>query len=59
MYEDLRHNDVRCPNEPEFRSYDVLLKLNDGDTLQSIESLPHWVRSSPEVRYFKYFFNSI
>ena len=34
MYEDLRHHDVQCPNEPEFRLYDVLLKLNDGDTLQ-------------------------
>ena len=33
-YEDLRHHDVQCPNEPEFRLYDVLLKLNDGDTLQ-------------------------
>ena len=51
VYEDLRHNDVRCPNEPEFRAYDVLLKLNDGDTLQSIETLPHWVRSSPDIRF--------
>ena len=34
MYEDLRHHDIQCPNEPEFRTYDVLLNLNDGDTLQ-------------------------
>jgi hypothetical protein len=44
VYEDLRHHDVRCVNEAEFRAYDVLLKLNDGDTLQSVETLPHWVR---------------
>ena len=42
---------MRCPNEPEFRAYAVLLKLNDGDTLQSIETLPHWVRSSPDIRF--------
>ena len=43
---------LRCPNEPEFRAYDVLLKLNDGDTLRSVQTeLDVWVRQSPEMGF--------
>ncbi len=34
MYQDLATKEVYCPNEAEFRQYNVLLKLNDGDILR-------------------------
>ncbi len=34
MYQDLDTKEVYCPNEAEFRQYNVLLKLNDGDILR-------------------------
>lgn len=46
MYEDLRLSNMQCPNEPEFRAYGVILKLNDGDTLINLDTLPQWVRES-------------
>ena len=41
----------KCPNEAEFRGYDVLLKLNDGDTLRSIQTLDMEIRTSPEINF--------
>ncbi len=37
MYSDLelRYN-THAPNEPEFRAYMVLMKLNEGDILRSV-----------------------
>jgi len=34
MYQDLATKEVYCSNEAEFRQYNVLLKLNDGDILR-------------------------
>lgn len=34
MYQDLATKGVYCPNEAEFRQYNVLVKLNDGDILR-------------------------
>ncbi|KAL3183416.1 hypothetical protein MRX96_000374 [Rhipicephalus microplus] len=34
FYYDLSLRGSRCPNEPEFRAYDVLLHLNEGDTIR-------------------------
>ena len=38
MYHDLeaKHKSY-CPNEPEFRAYMVLMKLNEGDILRYIQ----------------------
>lgn len=36
MYQDLAMRQVYCPMEAEFRQYNVLLKLNDGDILRSV-----------------------
>lgn len=38
MYQDLATREVYCPREAEFRQYNVLLKLNDGDILRSVAS---------------------
>ena len=34
MYQDLSERQVYCPREAEFRLYNVLLNLNEGDTLR-------------------------
>ena len=36
MYQDLAMRHIYCPMEAEFRQYNVLLKLNDGDILRSV-----------------------
>ena len=36
MYQDLDTRHIYCPLEAEFRQYNVLLKLNDGDILRSV-----------------------
>ena len=34
MYEDLQSKGIETPNEAEFRSYDILLSLTEGETLR-------------------------
>lgn len=34
MYHDLLTKGVECPNEAEFRAYDILLSLSEGETLR-------------------------
>ena len=51
MYYDMSMEGQECPNEAEFRSYDVLLNLNQGDTLRSIQTLALEVRTSPEIKF--------
>ncbi|XP_075550896.1 germinal-center associated nuclear protein-like isoform X2 [Dermacentor variabilis] len=50
FYYDLSLRGLRCPNEPEFRAYDVLLHLTEGDTIRQVQKLPAWVRWSAEVK---------
>ena len=50
FYDDLALASVVCPGEAEFRSYVVLLNLNDGDTLRIVQNLRPEVRSSEAVR---------
>ena len=51
---------MRCPNEPEFRAYGVLLKLNDGDTLRSVQTeLDEWVRQSPQMTFALKVFSAV
>lgn len=49
LYYDLGLRGHRSPNEPEFRAYDVLLHLNEGDTVRQVQKLEDWVRRSPYV----------
>lgn len=50
FYYDLSLKGLRCLNEPEFRAYDVLLHLNQGDTIRQVQKLPDWVRWSAQVK---------
>ena len=38
---------VSCENEAEFRSYEILLNLNEGDTLREAQTLDEVVRKQP------------
>ncbi len=51
MYYDMSLESVTCPNEAEFRTYDVLMNLNDGDTLRNIQTLALEVRTSPSIKF--------
>ncbi|KAJ8282584.1 hypothetical protein COCON_G00051030 [Conger conger] len=51
MYEDLADREVYCPREAEFRQYNVLLKLDDGDILREVQQFRSEVRNSPEVHF--------
>ncbi|MEQ2188007.1 hypothetical protein GOODEAATRI_010573 [Goodea atripinnis] len=51
MYEDLATQQTFCPREAEFRQYNVLLKLNDGDILREVQQFRDEVRKSPEVKF--------
>ena len=47
---------VECEREVEFRSYEILLNLNEGDTLREVQTLEEKVRNHP--RYSKQSFFS-
>uniref|UniRef100_A0A8C1VU35 Germinal-center associated nuclear protein n=1 Tax=Cyprinus carpio TaxID=7962 RepID=A0A8C1VU35_CYPCA len=51
MYQDLATKEVYCPNEAEFRQYNVLLKLIDGDILREVQQFRKEVRESREVDF--------
>ncbi|CAL8387635.1 unnamed protein product [Gadus morhua 'NCC'] len=51
MYQDLSERQVYCPREAEFRLYNVLLNLNEGDTLREVQQFRDEVRNSPEVKF--------
>ncbi len=55
MYEDLKYSEEEeagvASCEPEFRAYEILMNLNDGDTLRKAQELDERVRNSPEVRF--------
>ncbi|KAL1267579.1 hypothetical protein QQF64_032942 [Cirrhinus molitorella] len=51
MYQDLATKEVYCPNEAEFRQYNVLVKLNDGDILREVQQFRKEVRESREVDF--------
>ncbi|KAM6984898.1 LOW QUALITY PROTEIN: germinal-center associated nuclear protein [Aplochiton taeniatus] len=51
MYQDLATRAIYCPQEAEFRQYNVLLKLNDGDILREVQQFRDEVRNSPEVKF--------
>ncbi|XP_051874599.1 germinal-center associated nuclear protein isoform X3 [Pristis pectinata] len=50
MYQDLATKETYCENEAEFRSYHVLLNLNEGDILREVQQFRPVIRNSPEVK---------
>lgn len=50
MYEDLAKKQKYCPNEPEFRSYDIILNLSDFNIHSQVLSYRPFVRESQQVQ---------
>ena len=51
MYYDLSLEEVICPREHEFLAYDVLMNLNQGDTLREVQTLGAHLRYHDMVRF--------
>ncbi|XP_046661157.1 uncharacterized protein LOC124354606 isoform X1 [Homalodisca vitripennis] len=51
MYEDLAKHNVTCPNEPEFYSYLILLKLKSGDVMWEYQQYSLDVQFSSHVQF--------
>ena len=51
MYHDLEVSGVLCPRETEFRAYDILMNLNEGDTLREIQTLSEEIQKDPQVLF--------
>ncbi|XP_054162849.1 germinal-center associated nuclear protein-like [Oppia nitens] len=50
-YYDLSLRDIYCPNEPEFRCYEILLHLNDTAILRDIQNYRQSIRESNEIKF--------
>ncbi|XP_053296244.1 germinal-center associated nuclear protein [Pleuronectes platessa] len=59
MYQDLATRQIYCPCEAEFRQYNVLLKLDDGDSLREVQQFRDEVRNSPEVKFAVQAFSAV
>ena len=44
LYEDLNRKGTHCPNEAEFRAYDMMLYLNDSNVLRQVRFLPQFLK---------------
>ncbi|KAH9405517.1 Spectrin beta chain, non-erythrocytic 1 [Tyrophagus putrescentiae] len=51
FYFELGTRSIYCPNEAEFRSYDVVLNLQNGETLSEMKHYRKEIRHSPDVRF--------
>lgn len=51
MYHDLGLKMVRCPNEAEFRTYIVLLNLQNTNFLWEVKQLRDDIKQSPEIQF--------
>lgn len=51
IYHDLDLKRIRCPNEPEFRAYVVLLNLHDSNFLWEVKQLREDIQQSPEIQF--------
>ena len=51
MYYDMGVDGIKCSNEAEFRAYDVLLNINEGDTLRKVSTLDEEIRRSPQINF--------
>ncbi|XP_019955220.2 germinal-center associated nuclear protein [Paralichthys olivaceus] len=59
MYQDLATRQIYCPCEAEFRQYNVLLRLDDGDILREVQQFRDDVRNSPEVKFAVHAFAAV
>lgn len=51
MYDDLNAQGINSPNEPEFRAYEILLKLNRGDIIWEFQQLSPSLQTAPEILF--------
>ena len=51
IYYDLSLEGIPCPREYEFRAYDVLMNMNQGDTLRKVQTLGEHLRTHDRVRF--------
>ncbi|KAI8348345.1 SAC3/GANP/Nin1/mts3/eIF-3 p25 family-domain-containing protein [Mortierella sp. GBAus27b] len=50
FYDDLRTEGVDCPNEAEFRAYNILCHLYDPDMIRQAQSLPQHILQNPYIQ---------
>lgn len=43
MYDDVKMRGGSCPNEPEFRAYEIIVKLKDFELERSVQNLPRHI----------------
>lgn len=51
MYEDLSKQSITCPNEAEFNSYKILLKLNSGDVTWEYQQFSPALKLSAPIQF--------
>ncbi|KFB49059.1 AGAP007989-PA-like protein [Anopheles sinensis] len=51
LYSDLRQQQIQCPDEPEFRSYMMLLYLNEGNFQSELRELSATILHSEPVQF--------
>lgn len=50
MYNDIRSRSGFCPNEPEFRSYELISKIKDNELDRYLQTLPDYIQNDPLVQ---------
>lgn len=50
MYDDVRSRGGFCPNESEFRAYELLSKIKDTELDRYLQTLPDYVQNAPIVQ---------
>ncbi|CAN3486061.1 nuclear mRNA export protein Sac3p [Diutina catenulata] len=51
IYDDVRNHGGQCPNEPEFRAYQLLAHLRDPEVEREVQTLPSDVYKHPHVQH--------
>ncbi|XP_078382486.1 germinal-center associated nuclear protein-like isoform X2 [Oculina patagonica] len=60
FYGDLyKDKGITCPQEAEFRAYDILLNLNEGDILREVMTFRDEVQKSAEVKFAMAVFHAL
>ncbi|CAH1255439.1 MCM3AP [Branchiostoma lanceolatum] len=59
FYHDLTVDGRFCSNEGEFRAYELLLNLNQGDILREVQQLRPEVRNSPQMKFALQVFSAL
>ncbi|KAJ7362191.1 hypothetical protein OS493_013288 [Desmophyllum pertusum] len=60
FYGDLYKDEgITCPQEAEFRAYDILLNLNEGDILREVMTFRDEVQKSAEVKFAMAVFHAV